>query len=96
MTTLNTIIVKPLITEKALKLGEANAWYVFKVDLKSNKNQIKQALESFYDVKVVDLKTSVTAGKVKRTAKGAKKSTSWKKAYVKLADGQKIEFFKNV
>jgi large subunit ribosomal protein L23 len=96
MTTLNTIIVKPLITEKALKLGESNSWYVFKVDLKSNKNQIKSALESFYDVKVVDLKTSITAGKVKRTAKGTRKSSSWKKAYVKLAEGQKIEFFKNV
>lgn len=70
--------------------------YVFKVQMKASKFQVKDAVEKMFDVKVVNVRTSVTAGKVKRAGKALKKTSSWKKAYVKIADGQKLELFKGI
>jgi large subunit ribosomal protein L23 len=70
--------------------------YVFKVQKKASKFQVKDAVEKMFDVKVVNVRTSVTAGKVKRAGKALKKTSSWKKAYVKIADGQKLELFKGI
>jgi large subunit ribosomal protein L23 len=81
---LENVLVKPLLTEKTSK------------ETKANKNQIKSAVEKFFDVKVVSVRTSVLPGKTKRAGKGMKKSSSSKKAYVQLQDGQKIEFFKGI
>lgn len=96
MANLNELIIEPLITEK-VSLGSENFnRYGFVVNKKANKNQIKNAIESFYDVKVVAVRTAVIPGKVKRTSKAYKKTTSYKKAIVDLAAGQKIEFFKGI
>ena len=96
MASINDVIVKPLITEKISADSEANNRYGFVVNLKANKNQIKNAVEAFYDVKVIAIKTAVIPGKTKRTAKAYKKTSSYKKALVQLAQGQKIEFFKGI
>ena len=96
MAAINDVIVKPLITEKISADSEANNRYGFVVSLKANKNQIKNAVEAFYDVKVIAIKTAVIPGKTKRTAKSSKKTSSYKKALVQLAQGQKIEFFKGI
>ena len=96
MAAINDVIVKPLITEKISADTEANNRYGFVVSLKANKNQIKNAVEAFYDVKVIAIKTAVIPGKTKRTAKSSKKTSSYKKALVQLAQGQKIEFFKGI
>jgi large subunit ribosomal protein L23 len=96
MAAINDVIVKPLITEKISADSEANNRYGFVVSLKANKNQIKNAVEAFYDVKVIAIKTAVIPGKTKRTAKSHKKTSSYKKALVQLAQGQKIEFFKGI
>ncbi len=96
MSAINDVIVKPLITEKVSADSEANNRYGFVVNLKANKNQIKNAIESFYDVKVVAIKTAIIPGKTKRTSKSTKKLSSYKKALVQLAQGQKIEFFKGI
>ena len=96
MAAINDVIVKPLITEKISADSEANNRYGFVVSLKANKNQIKNAVEAFYDVKVIAIKTAVIPGKTKRTAKSHKKPSSYKKALVQLAQGQKIEFFKGI
>lgn len=96
MASINDVIVKPLITEKISADSDANNRYGFVVSVKSNKNQIKNAIESFYDVKVVSIKTAIIPGKTKRTAKSVKKTSSYKKALVQLAQGQKIEFFKGI
>jgi large subunit ribosomal protein L23 len=94
---LEDVLVRPLITEKATFATEKFNRYGFEVELKANKNQIKVAVESLYDVRVVNVKTSITAGRTKRSAKGgSKKLQKTKKAYIQLGDGQKIEFFKNV
>ncbi len=96
MANLNEVVLKPLITEKISLGSETFNRYGFVVERKANKNQIKNAIESFYDVKVVAVRTAIIPGKVKRTAKSHKKTTSYKKAIVDLAAGQKIEFFKGI
>lgn len=96
MAQLETILKSPLITEKASTLNEKQNRYGFKVALKANKNQIKQAIEKLYDVKVLNVKTSILPGKLKRAGKTVKKSPKSKKAFVQLEEGQKIEFFKGI
>lgn len=93
---LENVLIKPLLTEKTSKETEAFNRYAFVVSTKANKNQIKSAVEKFFDVKVVSVRTSVLPGKTKRAGRGHKKSSSTKKAYVQLQDGQKIEFFKGI
>lgn len=96
MAQLEEILKKPLITEKTSIISEETNRYGFVVDLKANKNQIKDAVETLYDVKVLNVKTSILPGKMKRAGRFVKKTSKTKKAYVQLAEGQKIEFFKGV
>ncbi len=93
---LESVLVKPLLTEKTSKETETYNRYAFVVDIKANKNHIKNAVEKFFDVKVLNVRTSVLPGKTKRAGKGFKKTAKSKKAYVQLQDGQKIEFFKGI
>lgn len=93
---LENVLVKPLLTEKTSKETETYNRYAFVVNVKANKNHIKNAVEKFFDVKVLNVRTSVLPGKTKRAGKGFKKTAKSKKAYVQLQDGQKIEFFKGI
>jgi large subunit ribosomal protein L23 len=93
---LENVLIKPLLTEKTSKETETFNRYAFVVNTKANKNQIKSAVEKYFDVKVVSVRTSVLPGKTKRAGRGHKKSSASKKAYVQLQDGQKIEFFKGI
>lgn len=89
------IIKKPLITEKA-SLVKENGWYVFSVLVKSNKNQIRDAVEKIFKVKVGKVRTATIPGKkVKRFGRVVGKTSIKKKAYVKLKEGN-IEFFEGV
>ena len=90
------VLKKPLITEKMSLISERYNRYGFLVDPRANKNQIKQAVERLYDVKVVDIQTNIRPGKLKRAGRLVKKSAKTKNAIVKLKEGQKIEFFKGV
>ena len=92
------IIVTPRATEKAYAASKNNE-YIFNVPLNANKNQIVEAIEANYDVKVLTIKTLVQAGKSIRFSRGknrypgnTKRSDS-KKAYVRLADGDSIRVF---
>jgi len=96
MAQLESILKKPLISEKTSMLTEEANRYAFMVDLKANKNQIKDAVEKLYDVKVLNVRTAILPGKVKRFGRYSTKTTKRKKAFVQLAEGQKIEFFKGV
>ena len=96
MASLENILVKPVLTEKLSVATENYNTYGFKVDLKANKNQIKQAVETLYNVKVLSVRTSVLPGKMKRAGRHTFKSSKTKKAFVKIAEGQTIEFYKNV
>jgi large subunit ribosomal protein L23 len=93
---LENVLVKPLLTEKTSKETETYNRYAFVVNVKANKNHIKNAVEKFFDVKVLSVHTSVLPGKTKRAGKGFKKTAKSKKAYVQLQDSQKIEFFKGI
>ena len=96
MAHLEEVLKKPVITEKATTFTDKTNRYGFVVDLGANKHQIKLAVEKLDNVKVMDVKTNITPGKMKRYGKVIKKSPKVKKAYVKLSEGQKIEFFKGV
>lgn len=93
---LENVLIKPLLTEKTSLITETFNRYVFVVNVKANKNQIKNAVEKYFDVKVVGVHTSVLPGKKKRAGKSVKKTSAQKKAYVELQEGQKIEFFKGI
>ena len=97
---MQTIIKKPVITEKATKLSELSNRFTFEVDRKSNKIEIKNAIEKMYGVHVTDVHTLNYGGgvsSVKYTNKGIveQKSKQWKKAVVTIADGETIDLFKN-
>lgn len=85
------IIKAPVITEKTSNLANKNV-YVFKVDKKANKTQIKQVIESKFGVKVESVNVTNTQSKKKRVGKYTGFTTAYKKAYVKLKEGSKIEF----
>jgi len=90
------IIKKPIITEKALKLKKQGV-YIFKVAKEANKPAIKQAIEQLFGVKVIKVNTVNVKGKLKKTGRRRlkKRQPSWKKAFVKLKSGQKIDLSKN-
>ena len=90
------ILIKPLLSEKVSKMTDSWNYYSFVVNRKANKNQIKEAVEKFFDVKVKKVNTCIMHGKYKRVGKHLAKVSNFKKAFVQVADGQKIEFFKNV
>ncbi len=85
------IIFAPVITEKTASL-EQNGVYVFKVDVRANKTQIKQAIEKAFNVKVEKINTMNNHPKDRRVGKYTGKTNRYKKAIVKLAKGQTISF----
>jgi len=84
------VIRKPIITEKATMASENNA-VVFEVAIDANKPQIKEAVESLFNVKVKAVNTTVTKGKVKRFRGMLGKRRDVKKAYVTLEEGNAID-----
>lgn len=95
-----TILVKPLITEKADTLSESKSQYSFIVEKTANKIEIKKAVESLYTVNVESVNTMVMAGKRKtrNTKKGVLhgRKPSYKKAIVTLTAGETIDFFGDI
>lgn len=85
------IIKAPIVTEKTNGLASENV-YVFKVDNKANKTQIKQVIEKKFNVKVKSINTVNVSGKKRRVGKYTGYTSSYKKAYVKLKEGSSIEF----
>jgi large subunit ribosomal protein L23 len=80
------------LTEKASLLGDKNNQYVFRVDPRANKLQIKQAIENIFGKKVVRVNTCQYAGKKKRERRADfGRRVHWKKAIVTLAKGEKID-----
>jgi large subunit ribosomal protein L23 len=84
------VIRKPIITEKATMASEHNA-VVFEVAIDANKPQIKEAVESLFNVKVKAVNTTITKGKVKRFRGQLGKRKDVKKAYVTLEEGNTID-----
>lgn len=91
-----TIILAPVITEKSLFLKEKYNQVTFWVDPSANKIEIKKAVEELFKVKVVDVQTIRVKGKPKGSFKYQGRTSIRKKAVVKLAPGQTIEFFETL
>lgn len=85
------VLLEHHVTEKATVLRADSNQYVFKVAKKANKQEIKDAVEKLLDVKVVSVTVSNNKGKSKRFGYQFGKRNDWKKAYVRVAEGQSIE-----
>lgn len=86
-----TVLIAPHVSEKSALNAEYNNQYVFKVAIDAKKPEIKQAVESVFDVKVLKVQTSIAKGKVKQFGRMTGRRKNWKKAYVTLAEGSTIE-----
>ena len=88
------IIRRPLITEKSTALKDASRILCFKVARNANRIEIKNAVQALFKVKVDRVRTLLVHGKTKRMGRYAGRRPDWKKAYVTLAEGEKmIEYF---
>lgn len=90
------VIRRPLITEKAHGKREAERTLCFEVHADANKIQIKQAVETVFRVKVAEVRTSVTSGKLRRRGRFTGYASDWKKAYVRLRTGQKLPEYADI
>ncbi|GIW07853.1 MAG: 50S ribosomal protein L23 [Dehalococcoidia bacterium] len=95
MNQLLEIIRRPVVTEKSTILATQDR-YVFEVASWANKIQIKQAVETAFNVDVVDVHTMTMPGKMRRVRRNRGMTSPWKKAIVQVQPGQKIEVFEGV
>jgi large subunit ribosomal protein L23 len=87
------VIQAPLISEKGTQLTESANQVLFKVRTDANKIEVKQAIETLFKVKVVQVRMARYLGKVRRIGRNMGRRPDWKKAYVTLKDGDRIDFF---
>jgi len=87
------VIIKPLATEKSTHQQNTRNTYAFQVNTGANKQQIKQAVEKLYDVKVTDVRTMNRRGKPRRTKYKMTTTSAWKRAVVVLDENSRIELF---
>ena len=87
------IIRRPLVTEKSTLSKENNNQLVFEVAPKANKVEIRRAIESIFNVRVLKIRTIHMNGKKKRIGRIIGRRRNWKKAIVTLGAGERIEFF---
>jgi len=86
------VVNGPHMTEKAYKEADKSNIYVFRVKNSTNKAEIKHAIEKFYNVKVKSVNTLKVMGKSKSFKQRVGKRQDWKKAYVQLHEGSKLDF----
>jgi large subunit ribosomal protein L23 len=93
---LHQVIRKPLVTEKSNIGREERNLVTLAVDPRANKHDVKRAVEELFGVNVLDVHTLRMPHKSRRVGRFQGRKTQWKKAVVRLAEGQKIEFFEGV
>jgi large subunit ribosomal protein L23 len=93
---LHDIIRRPLLTEKSNIAREEENIATFAVDPRANKHEIQRAVESLFDVEVLAVRTMRQPRKKRRVGRNIGYRPEWKKAIVRLAEGQSIEFFEGV
>jgi large subunit ribosomal protein L23 len=97
MSTIYSVIKRPVITEKGLTLKEQDRTLCFEVADNASKQQIQEAVEQLFKVKVQAVRTMVVPGKMRRRGKYMGYRSDWKKAYVTLREGEKmIEYGENL
>jgi large subunit ribosomal protein L23 len=90
---LTDVIRRPLITEKTSNLREDGRTLVFEVAARATKIEVKQAIEQLLGPKVESVRTAIAHGKIKRQGRFAGQRSDWKKAYVRLREGEKVPEF---
>ncbi|TES87708.1 MAG: 50S ribosomal protein L23 [Candidatus Aminicenantes bacterium] len=91
------IVIRPVITEKSTLLKEKNREVCFEVDPRANKSEIKKAAEQIFKIKVERVRIQNKRGKKRRVGRSEGKKKDWKKAYIKLKEGEKmIEYFEAI
>jgi large subunit ribosomal protein L23 len=90
------VIRRPIITEKAVGKKDEERTLCFEVSVDANKTQIRQAVEKLFSVKVDEVRTATTQGKLRRKGRFSGYRSDWKKAYVRLQAGQKMPEFAEV
>jgi large subunit ribosomal protein L23 len=91
------IIKRPVtLTEKGSRLSEAHNQYLFEVDRRANKVEIKGAIETLFTVKVDKVRTMIVRGRMRRMGRGYGKTQNWKKAIVSLKEGESIKLLEGV
>jgi large subunit ribosomal protein L23 len=90
------VICAPLITEKGTLVNEAGNQIVLRVRREANKYEIRQAVEKLFKVRVRRVRTTNYLGKTRRVGRSIGRRPAWKKAYVTLAEGQRIDLFESV
>jgi large subunit ribosomal protein L23 len=90
------IIRRPLITEKGTKQKKQSNQLAFEVDRRANKILVRNAIESIFKVKVLSVRVMNVKGKERRVGRNVGRKADWKKAIVRLAPGENIEFFEGI
>ncbi len=91
-----SLVIAPLVTEKGTIVGEKNNQVVFRVRPTANKNQIRHVIEDLFKVKVVKIRTANFLGKERRRGRTIGRRPNWKKAYITLKEGDRIEIFEGL
>jgi large subunit ribosomal protein L23 len=93
---LHQVIRKPLVTEKSNIGREERNVVTLAVDPRANKHEVKRAVQELFGVDVLEVRTMRMPSKMRRVGRYMGRKPQWKKAIVRLAEGQKIEFFEGV
>ena len=94
--TIYEVIRRPLVTEKGVEKKDSERTLCFEVAPDANKTQVKAAVEKLFKVKVAEVRTSNVDGKLRRRGRFAGYRPDWKKAYVRLKEGEKVPDFASI
>jgi len=90
------VVIKPLVTEKGTTMLSEGNWVTFRVHPDANKIEVREAIQKIFSVSVLQVNTQIVRGKRRRFGKTMGQSKAWKKAMVRLKEGDKIEIFEGV
>ena len=93
MSELHDVLIRPIFSEKTTALQNDGNIYTFEVGESANKLQIKSAVQTLFEVEVEKVHTVIMRGKTKRFGRHFGKRSNWKKAYVRISQGQSLNFF---
>jgi large subunit ribosomal protein L23 len=90
------VLKRPILTEKSSIQADTANRYTFEVDVRANKQQVREAVETLFDVEVVKVHMMNVRGKTRRFGRIQGRTSDWKKAIVTLAEGESISYFEGV
>jgi len=91
-----SIVIRPVVTERSTDLADGQNTYTFVVARDANKIEIRKAIETMFGVRVEDVRTMNYRGKVRRVGRSVGRRPGYKKALVKLAEGERIDVYEGV